>query len=58
MPPGLTPPLNLQFITEMFTSGTLREYRRRYRRVDIRAVKSWARQILHGLVYLTAMTRR
>ncbi|KAG0490429.1 hypothetical protein HPP92_007292 [Vanilla planifolia] len=40
------------FITEMFTSGTLREYRRRYRRVDIRAVKSWARQILHGLVYL------
>lgn len=40
------------FITEMFTSGTLREYRQRYRRVDIRAVKNWARQILHGLVYL------
>ncbi|CAA6654637.1 unnamed protein product [Spirodela intermedia] len=37
------------FITEMFTSGTLREYRQRYRRVDIRAVKNWARQILHGL---------
>lgn len=42
------------FITEMFTSGTLREYRQRYRRVNIRAIKNWARQILHGLVYLHA----
>ncbi|XP_077221916.1 putative serine/threonine-protein kinase WNK5 isoform X2 [Tasmannia lanceolata] len=42
----------LNFITEMFTSGTLREYRQRYKRVDIRAIKNWARQILHGLVYL------
>ncbi|KAK2647511.1 hypothetical protein Ddye_015000 [Dipteronia dyeriana] len=40
------------FITEMFTSGTLREYRQKYQRVDIRAVKNWARQILQGLVYL------
>ncbi|KAE8694928.1 putative serine/threonine-protein kinase WNK4 [Hibiscus syriacus] len=40
------------FITEMFTSGTLREYRQRYQRVDMRAVKSWARQILQGLAYL------
>ncbi|XVF37426.1 hypothetical protein REPUB_Repub20aG0006800 [Reevesia pubescens] len=40
------------FITEMFTSGTLREYRLRYQRVDMRAVKNWARQILHGLAYL------
>ncbi|XWS13062.1 hypothetical protein CRYUN_Cryun36dG0005200 [Craigia yunnanensis] len=40
------------FITEMFTSGTLREYRQRYQRVDMRAVKNWARQILHGLAYL------
>ncbi|KAK8663663.1 hypothetical protein V6N13_083471 [Hibiscus sabdariffa] len=40
------------FITEMFTSGTLREYRQRYPRVDMRAVKSWARQILQGLAYL------
>ncbi|XP_074582243.1 putative serine/threonine-protein kinase WNK5 isoform X2 [Curcuma longa] len=42
----------LNFITEMFTSGTLREYRQTYPRVDIRAIKNWARQILHGLVYL------
>ncbi|GAB2235976.1 hypothetical protein Droror1_Dr00026421 [Drosera rotundifolia] len=40
------------FITEMFTSGTLREYRKKYKHVDIRAIKNWARQILRGLVYL------
>ncbi|KAK9940964.1 hypothetical protein M0R45_017596 [Rubus argutus] len=40
------------FITEMFTSGTLREYKKKYPRVDIRAIKNWARQILRGLVYL------
>ncbi|KAJ9185477.1 hypothetical protein P3X46_005112 [Hevea brasiliensis] len=40
------------FITEMLTSGTLREYRKKYQRVDIRAIKNWARQILHGLAYL------
>lgn len=40
------------FITEMFTSGTLREYRQKYRRVSLQAIKKWARQILEGLVYL------
>lgn len=40
------------FITELFTSGTLREYRKKYPRVDIRAIKNWARQILSGLEYL------
>ncbi|XP_068635341.1 probable serine/threonine-protein kinase WNK4 isoform X2 [Aristolochia californica] len=40
------------FITEMFTSGSLREYRKKYKGVNIRAVKNWARQILQGLVYL------
>ncbi|KAG9154981.1 hypothetical protein Leryth_012162 [Lithospermum erythrorhizon] len=40
------------FITEMFTSGTLREYRNKYKKVNIRAIKIWARQILEGLVYL------
>ncbi|KAL7136090.1 hypothetical protein ABFS83_10G005600 [Erythranthe nasuta] len=42
----------LNFITEMFTSGNLREYRKKYKRVSIRAVKDWARQILEGLNYL------
>lgn len=40
------------FITELFTSGTLREYRRKYQKVDIRAIKSWSRQILNGLAYM------
>ncbi|KVI03733.1 Protein kinase, catalytic domain-containing protein [Cynara cardunculus var. scolymus] len=40
------------FITEMFTSGTLKEYRKKYNKVDIRAIKIWARQILSGLIYL------
>ncbi|KAH9603264.1 hypothetical protein KSS87_002971 [Heliosperma pusillum] len=40
------------FITEMLTSGTLREYRHKYKEVDIRAIKNWARQILQGLVHL------
>ncbi|KAJ9543332.1 hypothetical protein OSB04_023039 [Centaurea solstitialis] len=40
------------FITEMFTAGSLREYRQKYKRVHVRAIKDWARQILEGLVYL------
>ncbi|CAJ1960562.1 unnamed protein product [Sphenostylis stenocarpa] len=40
------------FITEMFTSGTLREYRKKYKLIGLQAIKSWARQILRGLVYL------
>lgn len=43
---------NINFVTEMFTSGTLRQYRLKHRRVNIRAVKHWCRQILSGLLYL------
>lgn len=43
---------NINFVTEMFTSGTLRQYRLKHKRVNIRAVKHWCRQILNGLVYL------
>ncbi|KAJ6318606.1 hypothetical protein OIU76_014040 [Salix suchowensis] len=43
---------NINFVTEMFTSGTLRQYRLKHRRVNIRAVKHWCRQILEGLLYL------
>lgn len=42
----------INFITELFTSGTLRQYRQKHRRVNIRAVKHWCRQILSGLLYL------
>ncbi|KAJ7973454.1 putative Kinase [Quillaja saponaria] len=43
---------NINFVTEMFTSGTLRQYRLKHRRVNIRAIKHWCRQILSGLLYL------
>ncbi|XP_016714375.1 probable serine/threonine-protein kinase WNK9 isoform X3 [Gossypium hirsutum] len=43
---------NINFVTEMFTSGTLRQYRLKHRKVNIRAVKHWCRQILRGLLYL------
>ncbi|KAL4341134.1 hypothetical protein GQ457_08G013170 [Hibiscus cannabinus] len=43
---------NINFVTEMFTSGTLRQYRLKHKRVNIRALKHWCRQILRGLVYL------
>ncbi|CAM8979018.1 unnamed protein product [Rhodiola kirilowii] len=43
---------NINFITEMFTSGTLRQYRMKHKRVNIRAIKHWCRQILEGLHYL------
>ncbi|TYG47034.1 hypothetical protein ES288_D11G305600v1 [Gossypium darwinii] len=43
---------NINFVTEMFTSGTLRQYRLKHKRVNMRAVKHWCRQILRGLLYL------
>ena len=35
-----------------FILGCKNRYRLKYRRVDIRAVKNWSRQILRGLAYL------
>ncbi|KAF9604978.1 hypothetical protein IFM89_011671 [Coptis chinensis] len=46
---------NINFITEMFTSGTLKQYRQKHRTVSIRAVKQWCRQILKGLLYLHSL---
>ncbi|XP_022769744.1 probable serine/threonine-protein kinase WNK10 [Durio zibethinus] len=42
----------VNMITELFTSGSLRIYRKKHRNVDMKALKNWARQILRGLVYL------
>ncbi|WRX07686.1 Protein kinase domain - like 4 [Theobroma cacao] len=42
----------VNIITELFTSGSLRQYRKKHKKVDMKAVKSWARQILTGLNYL------
>ncbi|KAK9292765.1 hypothetical protein L1049_020745 [Liquidambar formosana] len=46
---------NINFVTEMFTSGTLRQYRLKHKRVNIRAVKHWCKQILNGLLYLHSL---
>ncbi|KAL3642310.1 Serine/threonine-protein kinase wnk3 [Castilleja foliolosa] len=43
---------NINFITEIFTSGNLRQYRKKHKHVDVRALKKWSRQILEGLLYL------
>ena len=42
----------INMVTEFFTSGNLREYRRKHKSLDIKAMKKWARQILQGLAYL------
>lgn len=42
----------INMITELFTSGSLRQYRGKHKTVDMKAVKNWARQILRGLDYL------
>ncbi|KAI5079577.1 hypothetical protein GOP47_0005056 [Adiantum capillus-veneris] len=43
---------NVNFITEIFTSGTLRQYCKKHKFVKLRAIKNWSRQILRGLVFL------
>ncbi|KAH9621242.1 hypothetical protein KSS87_015385 [Heliosperma pusillum] len=42
----------LNFITEICTSGNLREYRKKHRQVSIKALKKWSKQLLKGLDYL------
>ncbi|CAN4111417.1 unnamed protein product [Withania somnifera] len=42
----------VNMITELFTSGNLRQYRKKYRSVDMKAIKNWAKQVLQGLDYL------
>eukprot|EP00201_Polytomella_parva_P016606 CAMPEP_0175066912 /NCGR_PEP_ID=MMETSP0052_2-20121109/16786_1 /TAXON_ID=51329 ORGANISM="Polytomella parva, Strain SAG 63-3" /NCGR_SAMPLE_ID=MMETSP0052_2 /ASSEMBLY_ACC=CAM_ASM_000194 /LENGTH=431 /DNA_ID=CAMNT_0016333695 /DNA_START=78 /DNA_END=1373 /DNA_ORIENTATION=+ len=45
----------INLITELFTSGNLRQYRNLHKHLDLKAVKRMARQILKGLAYLHAM---
>jgi WNK lysine deficient protein kinase len=42
----------LNFITEVCTSGNLREYRKKHRQVSMKALKKWSKQILKGLDYM------
>ncbi|GFR52411.1 hypothetical protein Agub_g14983, partial [Astrephomene gubernaculifera] len=45
----------INLITELFTSGNLRQYRNMHKHLDLKAVKRMAKQILRGLVYLHSM---
>ncbi|BAF27661.1 probable serine/threonine-protein kinase WNK6 [Oryza sativa Japonica Group] len=42
----------VNIVTELFTSGNLREYRTKHKKVDMKAMRRWAKQILTGLEYL------
>uniref|UniRef100_A0A0E0MJX7 non-specific serine/threonine protein kinase n=1 Tax=Oryza punctata TaxID=4537 RepID=A0A0E0MJX7_ORYPU len=42
----------VNIITELFTSGSLTQYRRKHKKVNMKAMKQWAIQILTGLEYL------
>ncbi|PON72501.1 Serine/threonine protein kinase [Parasponia andersonii] len=42
----------VNIITELFTSGSLRQYRKKHKKIDVKALKGWAIQILKGLDYL------
>ncbi|KAK3118461.1 hypothetical protein QOZ80_9BG0699420 [Eleusine coracana subsp. coracana] len=42
----------VNMVTELFTSGNLREYRTKHKKVDMKAMRRWAKQILTGLAYL------
>ncbi|GLC36978.1 hypothetical protein PLESTB_000172100 [Pleodorina starrii] len=46
----------INLITELFTSGNLRQYRNMHKHLDLKAVKRMAKQILRGLQYLHSMT--
>lgn len=45
----------INLITELFTSGNLRQYRNLHKHLDLKAVKRMAKQILKGLGYLHNM---
>ncbi|GFR33593.1 hypothetical protein TNCT_641271 [Trichonephila clavata] len=42
----------LVLITELMTSGTLKTYLKRFKKINIKVIKSWCRQILKGLHFL------
>lgn len=42
----------LVFITEYMTSGTLKQYLKTTKRVKLKVIKEWCKQILEGLAYL------
>lgn len=39
-------------VTELMTSGTLKMYIKRFKKINVKVLKSWCRQILKGLAFL------
>ena len=39
-------------VTELMTSGTLKTYLKRFKKINQRVLKSWSRQIIKGLHFL------
>ncbi|RWW38119.1 hypothetical protein BHE74_00056677 [Ensete ventricosum] len=50
--PRCSPPVAFESMFDYPNLDVTHPYRKKYPRVDIGAIKSWARQILKGLVYL------
>ncbi|XP_057520457.1 probable serine/threonine-protein kinase WNK11 isoform X1 [Amaranthus tricolor] len=48
----------INMITELFTSGNMKQYREKHKQLNIKAIKNWARQILRGLHYLHTQNPR
>ncbi|CAA0805800.1 Probable serine/threonine-protein kinase WNK6 [Striga hermonthica] len=46
----------VNMITELFTSGSLRQYMKKFGRPNLQTMKNWGRQILEGLHYLHTRT--
>ncbi|XP_050413122.2 uncharacterized protein LOC126827703 isoform X3 [Patella vulgata] len=43
-------------VTELMTSGTLKTYIKRFRKINLKVLKNWCRQILKGLGFLHTRT--
>ncbi|XP_053377152.1 serine/threonine-protein kinase WNK1-like isoform X2 [Mercenaria mercenaria] len=43
-------------VTELMTSGTLKTYIKRFKKINMKVLKNWCRQILKGLLYLHTRT--
>ncbi|KAL7224413.1 hypothetical protein ACSBR1_025793 [Camellia fascicularis] len=43
--------MNINFVTEMFTYGTLKHYGQKHKRVNIIVLKHWCRQILKAICF-------
>lgn len=53
---SLTKRKYIVLVTELMTSGTLKTYLRRFKKINPKVLKSWCRQIVKGLSFLHSRT--